>query len=199
MLIVAITGNAGSGKSTLAGVFAALHIDIINADNINSELLSCSQFMLKWLEKCLGIVLILDDGRIDKAALRSSLIEQENYRRSIESLLHPVIRENIELQCSLLGIRPYCVVEIPLLFEVGMEDFADRIILVATTRKTLLSRIEYRHGINTETAKNILDMQQSGTHIFSKSDDIILNDKDKEMIEAAVLSLHNNLTQLSCK
>lgn len=199
MLLVAITGNAGSGKSALAKVFTDLKVDVINADLINSELLSCSRFMLKWLERCLSIELITESGEIDKTLLRSLLIDRKDHRKNIESHLHPIIRENIELQYSLLKDRPYCIAEIPLLFEAGMEKFADRIILMAATRKTLLSRLKYRHKMNTDQAELILDMQKTGMHVFSRSDDIILNDGKNGINKTKVSRLHDKITLLATK
>jgi len=193
MLRIAITGNAGSGKSTLADALSMHGVDIICADIINRSLLENSGFIWKWLEAALQIDFKSNDLRINKNILRNILIKHPKSRGIIESLLHPIIKSNLSLQLSVIPEKPYCIIEVPLLFEAGMERMADRVILVSSDAMSLTSRITKRPDIDNETAMHILGLQSNSSDVFGQADDVILNDSDIENLNNISATLNRSI------
>ena len=176
MYTVAVTGNAASGKSAFCGFLAERGAPVVSADAINQGLLRQSRFLAAWLGKIFPQTVTTADGSLDKARLRSYVFERPELRKKLEAVLHPVIRENIELRRAIAPRAPYVVVEIPLLFETAAAYHdIDHIILVTADRARLLQRIAARPGLDINQADAILRTQRPDESKFALCDAIVIN------------------------
>lgn len=87
------------------------------------------------------------DGKVDKAALREEVFSNEKKRKTLNALAHPEIRRKIE------EITGDAVVEVPLLFESGMTDLFDRVIVVTAGEDARINRIVSTRNISKDLAK----------------------------------------------
>ena len=188
MISIAITGNAGSGKSTLMRLLSQRHITTISADTINACLLRYCVFISGWLSRLLRTPLDLSSTE-GKNALAAAIASNNDDKRMVENTLHPVILQNIQLHASLAVDACYCAIEVPLLYETGLENRFDRIILLASGKNVLESRIAQRNSPGNMTAQQILAMQDCGTQRYKTSHDIIINDTTLDNLEQSVCNL----------
>ncbi|TNF91663.1 MAG: dephospho-CoA kinase [Gammaproteobacteria bacterium] len=188
MLTVAITGNAGSGKTTICELFQNLGATIISTDEINRILLQSSGFLIKLLEQALDQTLSTD-GKPDKDKIWKAIISSPDKRETIESVLHPVIMQNVNLQLDLCR-STYCLVEVPLLFEAGLENYFDRILLITASHSVLKNRLNNRDQAHRGNLIDILDTQMTDRIKFALSDDIIFNDGTLDVLDRQVSLLH---------
>lgn len=191
MKIIGLTGNAGSGKSTALNYFRSKGIDGISADAINADLRQHSQYLTIVIENTLQKKISLANGLIDIKILRDIIFTSESSRTTLEAILHPIIMENIDLQLSLLPAKPYCIIEIPLLFEAKLLSLVDSILLVASNRTELAERLKSRKQLSPVEIDAILDNQLADNNKFLLSDDIVLNNSTQEALHECLDQLHH--------
>lgn len=165
---IAVTGGIGVGKSEVMKVIKRLGYVTVSADEINARLLDSPDYIRKIAQEFTPAV---EDGKIDRATLREIVFNDEEERKKLNALAHPVIRAEIE---NVKGT--WIFVEIPLLRESGMNDMFDKVICVTAPKRVRIKRIMERSGLTGEMAEKIIDAQLSDDERKKDADFIIEND-----------------------
>lgn len=189
MLVVALTGGVGSGKSTVANLLSELGAAVIDADEIAHELTATGSPVVDSIAEVFGTRYVDSDGRLDRAALRALVFSDRGARKRLESILHPRIRA--EMMRRLGEVKaPYAVLEIPLLFETGQTNIADRILVVDLPESEQICRVQQRSGLETAQIKRIIESQAPRSVRLAGADDIIDNSAGPAALEDQVKRLH---------
>lgn len=174
---VAVTGGIGAGKSEFMRAVKELGIRTYSADEINAELLRDKRYIEKLSA---AFPLAVKDGKVDKAVLREEVFSNEKKRKTLNALAHPEIRRKIE------EITGDAVVEVPLLFESGMTDLFDRVIVVTACEDVRINRIVSTRNISKDLAKNIIKNQTTDDERIKRADYVAINDGTrKDLYEQA--------------
>lgn len=174
---VAVTGGIGAGKSEFMRAVKELGIRTYSADEINTELLRDKRYIEKLSE---AFPLAVKDGKVDKSVLREEVFSDEKKRKTLNALAHPEIRRKIE------EITGDAVVEVPLLFESGMTDLFDRVIVVTAGEDVRINRIVSTRNISKDLAKNIIKNQATDDERLKRADYVAINDGTrKDLYEQA--------------
>lgn len=174
---VAVTGGIGAGKSEFMRAVKELGIRTFSADEINAELLRDKRYIEKLSA---AFPLAVKDGKVDKAALRAEVFSDEKKRKTLNALAHPEIRRKIE------EITGDAVVEVPLLFESGMTDLFDKVIVVTAGEDVRINRIVSTRNISKDLAKNIIKNQTTDDERIKRADYVAINDGTrKDLYEQA--------------
>ena len=174
---VAVTGGIGAGKSEFMRAVKELGIRTYSADEINAELLRDKIYIEKLSE---AFPLAVKDGKVDKSVLREEVFSDEKKRKTLNALAHPEIRRQIE------EITGDAVIEVPLLFESGMTDLFDRVIVVTAGEDVRINRIVSTRNISKDLAKNIIKNQTTDDERLKRADYIAINDGTrKDLYEQA--------------
>jgi dephospho-CoA kinase len=196
MLVVALTGGVGSGKSTVAAHFAQLGVPVIDADEISHALTAAGSPVLDLVSDAFGEGLVDAQGRLDRAKLRALVFSEPSARSRLEAILHPRIRE--EMQRRLAGLsEPYAVLEIPLLFETGQTDIADRILVVDVPVSEQIRRVQLRSKLSEDEIQRIIDSQAPRSERLARADDVIDNNADPESLCNLISRLHRRYLKLA--
>ena len=188
--VIALTGGIGSGKSTVAELFAKLGTPIIDADLIARELTHIDQSAYKDIVNHFNEKQILKaDQTLNRNKLREIIFEDQKERQWLENLLHPLIQEKIADEIKKVS-APYCIVVIPLLFEVTPYNFIDRILVVDSPEEQQIARVIARDKTNSALIKKILKSQISRQQRISGADDIIVNENRISDLVPQVEKLH---------
>lgn len=164
---VAVTGGIGAGKSEFMRAVKELGIRTYSADEINAELLRDKRYIEKLSE---AFPLAVKDGKVDKSVLREEVFSDEKKRKTLNALAHPEIRRKIE------EITGDAVIEVPLLFESGMTDLFDRVIVVTAGEDARINRIVSTRNISKDLAKNIIKNQATDDERIKLADYVAIND-----------------------
>lgn len=186
---VGLTGNIGSGKSTVAKAFFSLGVPILSADKISKELTTRGQPTTAKIITHFGPSIETSSGEIDRAKLRQVIFNHPQERQWLESLLHPLIRNEITQQIN-KTFGPYCLIEIPLLRDKTHYPYLNRILVVLANKKNQLERLTQRDKCTLEDAKKILATQASAEALRSIADDVLMNDSDLGSLKKKVEALH---------
>lgn len=174
---VAVTGGIGAGKSEFMRAVKELGIRTYSADEINAELLRDKRYIEKLSE---AFPLAVKDGKVDKSVLREEVFSDEKKRKTLNALAHPEIRRKIE------EITGDAVIEVPLLFESGMTDLFDRVIVVTAGEDVRINRIVSTRNISKDLAKNIIKNQATDDERIKLADYVAINDGTrKDLYEQA--------------
>lgn len=174
---VAVTGGIGAGKSEFMRAVKELGIRTYSADEINAELLRDKRYIEKLSE---AFPLAVKDGKVDKSVLREEVFSDEKKRKTLNALAHPEIRRKIE------EITGDAVIEVPLLFESGMTDLFDRVIVVTAGEDARINRIVSTRNISKDLAKNIIKNQTTDDERLKRADYVAINDGTrKDLYEQA--------------
>ena len=187
ILKIGVTGSAGSGKSLVCQGFKRLGLVSFDCDNIARQVVEPGQKGYEGVVACFGPDVITSDLSLDRAKLRSLLVNHPELRKTMEGLLHPLIIEQMVLQIktAVYDKEVGCVVEVPLLFELGMENQFDVTVTVVASQDALLERISKRDNVSRENAGKLLGLQLAQNEKIKRADHVIENiGKPGELFES---------------
>jgi len=149
---VALTGGVASGKSTVAAILAELGAVVIDADALAREVVEPGTPGLAAVVEEFGPEVLTDDGRLDRARLGAVVFGDEQARRRLEGILHPLIRARAAEIESAAPAGALVVHDIPLLVESGQADRFDAVLVVDVPVETQIARMVTHRGWSREDA-----------------------------------------------
>jgi dephospho-CoA kinase len=177
MLRIGLTGGIGSGKSTVARLFSRLGVPVVDTDEIAHALTAHGQPAVDEIVRAFGPEVRDAAGALDRAALRDRIFRDRSQRVMLESILHPLIRREVERRVEMLD-APYVVIVAPLLIESGFADLVDRILVVDSSEEDQIRRVQQRSGLAESEVRRILAAQLGRSARLAQADDVIVNDID---------------------
>lgn len=150
MLKVGLTGGVACGKSTVAKMFADLGAQVVDADAIVHELYRPGLDVYQELVKRFGREIVKPDGEIDRAKLATAAFDGGRVDE-LNKIVHPaVIRQQDRWMRELAARDPHtvAVVEATLIFEAGVKDRFDKIMVVTCKPAQKVTRFAGRTGRN---------------------------------------------------
>jgi len=191
MLRVALTGNVASGKSVVARIWAHAGIPVVRADDLAREVVAPGTEGLLAVKEEFGEGILLEDGSLDRDALRGLVFGDTEARGRLEEILHPLIgaRRDEWIRTHEENGTPLAVAEIPLLFEAELQDDYDLIVLVFAPREERLRRIVSDRGILENEAHRIMAAQIPSREKMALADFVLENGGTLEDLEIRSLAL----------
>jgi dephospho-CoA kinase len=159
---IALTGGIATGKSTVAILFRDMGATIVDADRIAREVVQPGEPGWIKLHDFLGDDYFDAEQNLDRRRLREAIIRDPACRKAVDAILHPVIIAAMEQiwESWRQGDRASPLVfDIPLLFEAGMQDRFDLVVLVYVPAEIQLLRLMRRDGLTREAAEKTLSIQ----------------------------------------
>ncbi|WNO09630.1 dephospho-CoA kinase [Teredinibacter sp. KSP-S5-2] len=198
MLVIGLTGGIGSGKSTVSNIFTEFGVPIIDADIVARQVVQPGTNCLQQIAQHFGNTILLENGDLDRKALRKIIFNDENEKKWLEALMHPVIRQEIKHQ---LGSQSadYCILSSPLLIETHQQELTHRILVVDVDEKTQIDRTSNRDSVPREHVKAIQASQLSRKERLSYANDLIDNSVSLQETHAQVERLHQKYLSLSAE
>lgn len=195
-MIIGLTGGIGSGKTAAANRFAAAHgIHVVDADEKSRVVVQPGKPALQHIVDRFGDAILLDDGNLNRAALREHVFAVPAERQWLEQLLHPLIRDEIitDLQSA---TSPYALLVSPLLVESGQNALTKRVIVVDVPEAMQLSRTVQRDTVPEAQVRAIMQAQAQREERLRHAHDVLTNDSDLATLHAQVDALHQRYLQL---
>jgi len=193
--IIGLAGGIGSGKSTISKCFNAIGIQSVDADDVARLVVQPGSNCLHQIHQRHGDEILLKDGSLDRSALRTIIFNQPEERLWLESLTHPVIREEIQTQLSKTSSK-YALLVHPLLFETKQDIICQFVIAIDVSRKVQLQRVMSRDQISQESAEKIIATQLSNDERIDRADLVLENSGNIDEMNAKVSKLHEKILEL---
>jgi dephospho-CoA kinase len=162
--LVGLTGGMGAGKSTALAALERLGAAVLSTDAVVHELYAGDERLREALVQRWGTE-VAPGGVVDRAAIARRAFADEAERRWLEGLTWPLVGERVGawLTQARAG-RPApraAVVEVPLLFEAGMEGLYDATIAIVAPEELRRERAAARgHELQVQRTARQLDQEE---------------------------------------
>lgn len=196
MLIIGLTGGIGSGKSAASEHFETLGIKVVDADVVAREVVEPGTAALNEIAAHFGASVITESGELDRKAMRALVFSNPEKKKWLETLLHPIIRQETIRQLE-SAAPPYAILVSPLLFETDQHQLVARTLLIDVPEALQVARASSRDDTSEEQIKAIIAQQMSRECKRQKADDIIVNDQDLAHLRDQVEAIHQRYLELA--
>ena len=191
-MIVGLTGGIGSGKSVAGDFFIELGIDVIDADHVSKNILDNNESAKKLFLEKFGEKFIDKNNNVDRALLRDEIFKNENKKEVLESIIHPLVREEI-FNFIENSNSVYKIIMVPLIYETNSQDFYDKIVVVDCKEENQIIRASKRDNKTKNDIINIMKNQASSDERMSIADEVIKNDSSLDDLKKQVIKVHQKL------
>ncbi|MGG2395798.1 dephospho-CoA kinase [Pseudomonas sp. SH1-B] len=188
--ILGLTGGIGSGKSAVAQGFIERGVHVVDADHAARWVVEPGRPALARIVEHFGAGVLQPSGELDRAALRKLIFTDPEQRRWLESLLHPLIGQEI-VQVLARAESPYAILVSPLLVESAQHRMTQRVLVVDTPAQLQVQRTIARDQSSEEQVRAIMQAQASREERLRHADDVLSNDRDLAWLDHEVERLHN--------
>ncbi len=173
--LVGLTGGMGAGKSTALAELERLGAAVLSTDAVVHELYAGERLrdavVERWGKE------VAPGGVVDRSAVAAHVFADEGDRVWLEGVLWPMVGERVGAWLTeVRARRPVpraAVVEVPLLFEAGMEGFYDATIAVIAAESTRRERAASRgHALSdARTARQLSQEEKARRATFTVRND----------------------------
>ena len=195
-MIVGLTGGIGSGKSAAANFFQNEGITVIDADGLSKEVIEEGTPGFANVVDYFGSKIINSDGSINRAHLRKEVFDDDNKKKLLESIIHPLVRDLMVKKIA-ASKSPYSIIMVPLIFETNSMSNYNRILVIDCDPKLQLERAMLRDNNSKEQIQKIMDSQCSREERISIANDIIPNNDSLENLKIRSIAMHKFYLGLS--
>ena len=192
---LAITGSIGSGKSVVSRMMNVLGVPVYDCDVNAKRLMTDDEFIVSELKRMFGDECYEDDGTLNRQYIASRIFtDKENIKR-VNSLVHPVVKRDFE-EWAAKQESSVVAVETAILYESGMIEAVDKVLVVWADRETAINRTMQRSGMNRIQVENRMNNQMSVDDLLLMSDYSLYNDGDEPLLPR-VMSIVEELKNIS--
>lgn len=196
--VLGITGSIGSGKTTVAGLLRELGAAVIDADTLAREAVEPGRPALAEVVGEFGPGVLKPDGRLDRRALAGRVFSDRGALRRLCAIIHPRVLEEAARRLAALGESAVVVLDVPLLYEAGMEGMMDRVAVVTISENQRFARLR-RRGLGEQAVLGRLGMQMAQARKRQLADTVIDNSGTLEAVRNQVQTLMKQITEEKSK
>ncbi len=190
--VIGITGGIASGKTAVTDIIAELGGRIIDADIISRKVVGKGTKGEKMLIKAFPTA--FNEGELDRSALRKIVFADENKRKKLNAITHPLIEKEAKRLIKEAKER-VLFFAVPLLFETGFERYCDYTVVVFASLSERIKRLLKRNpNLTKEDAEAIICAQTSDAERIKKADEVLLNDGSEEDLRKIVEEFYSRVT-----
>lgn len=194
-LVIGVTGGIGSGKSAATDYFTELGITVVDADLASRVIMEPGRPALAAVSEHFGKDILLPDGQLDRARLRSLIFAEAAEREWLEALTHPLIGEEIQAQLS-ASESAYTILASPLLLETSQQALCDLALAIDVPESVQLERTMARDDNDEAQVKRIMAAQLQREERLRLADRVVDNSGSLADLHRQLAVLHQEFLAL---
>lgn len=183
-IVLGLTGSIGMGKSTVAKMFADEGVPMFDADAAVHRLQGPAGALVDEIEAAFPGT--TGASGVDRTALAERVLGAPEDLRRLEALVHPAVARERAAFLEAHARAPVVLLDIPLLFEKGLEASVDKIAVVSAAAEIQRARTLQRPGMTAEKFERILAQQMPDSEKRARADFVIPTDCSIEETRASV-------------
>lgn len=188
--IIGITGGIASGKSTVSSYLRELGQIVIDADEVVHDLQKKGGALYRVLVGWLGTEILQADGELNRKKLAALLFGSNERLAKSANLQNPIIRKELEKRCDrALQDNELVFLDIPLLYELGYEDWCNQVWLIYVDKETQIQRLMARNQLTKEEAQLRISRQMPLEEKRALADLVLENTGDLETLKSQIKQL----------
>lgn len=172
-----ITGGVGSGKSFVSNHLKSKGLTVVSTDELARNAVLPGTSAYGKIVHYFGKDILLDDNTLNRSKLRDIITQDKEKKATLEQFVHPEVflQMDLEFKKSVKRNDPAIAVEVPLLFETGMDAFFDYVLTVSVDPDVRVARVMSRDNITQKEALALMQIQMPEEEKIKRSDFVINN------------------------
>ena len=192
---LAITGGIGSGKSVVSRMMNVLGVPVYDCDSSAKRLMVSDEFIVSELKRMFGEDCYEDDGTLNRQYIASCIFTDKQNIKRVNSLVHPAVKRDFERWAEQQG-TDIVAVETAILYESGIVESIDKVLVVWAEKETAIRRTIERSGMNRSQVVSRMENQMSVDDLLLLSDYSLYNDGEEPLLPQ-VMDLITQLKNIS--
>ena len=190
--VIGLTGSSGSGKTEAAKYLESLGAARFDADEASRAVTAPGGAALPEIREVFGDGVFHEDGTLDRRALGEIVFHSEPHRRALEGIIHPLVQRMLLERMDAAAEQGVGVVilDVPLLFETGMDALCDETWALYVDREMQISRICSRDGISREQAVARIDSMMPAEERNARATHVVDTDQPVEKTRQALAQMY---------
>ena len=184
--VIGLTGGIACGKSNLSKALKAQGVPVIDADEISRSLTAAGGPALPAIREIWGEK-VFEGEELNRRALSDIVFSDPNEREKLNGILHPMVLSEIHRQMD--EQDGPVVMDVPLLYEVGMDSWCQEIWCAYVPQKEQVRRVRKRGQITYKEALRRIHSQMPVMEKRKRADYVIRTEGTKEESARAALAL----------
>lgn len=180
--IIGLTGGIASGKTTVSDYLKKRGYVVLDADAYSKKTTAKNGPAIPAIIEAFGADIVSEYGELDRKKLGSIIFNDADKRRELNEIVHPLIREMMNADEEKYIQKGHVFLDIPLLFENGLNERCDLVVTVFVDRDTQIKRLTARNDLTVEEAEARINSQMPLTEKVQKSDFRLDNNGTVEML-----------------
>jgi dephospho-CoA kinase len=188
-LTIGLTGGIAAGKSEALAAFSRLGASTLSSDAVVHELLDSEPLLGRLVERWGPEV--APDGRVDRNRIGEVVFADPEQLTWLEQQIHPLVGERIGAWLAALPAdTEIAVIEVPLLFESGMEAAFDTTVAVVAEEEVRRRRAAARGQalVDEREARQLAQDEKAG-----RAEHTVRNDGSLEDLQRSLSALIGRL------
>lgn len=164
---------------------------MVDADELAREAVDPGSPGLAEVIATFGSGVLAPDGRLDRQRLAALVFSDSEARKRLNAIVHPRVRELSQQRFAELGRagQQLAGYDVPLLFEVGLDQALRPVVVVSASESTQLARLAQRSGMTESEARARIAAQLPLAEKRARADYVIENDGPLAALESKVDAL----------
>ncbi|WP_368290297.1 dephospho-CoA kinase [Ligilactobacillus ruminis] len=159
--ILGLTGGIACGKSTISAYLKEFGLPVIDADECSRAVVEKGSIGLEKLTEIFGNKILKNDGTLNRKALGRIVFSDSEQLSLLNSVMEPLIREEISRRLNQENNADLVVLDAPLLIEQHYDKICDFIMTIDVPKKIQLERLIERDKLSEDEAKSRIESQLS--------------------------------------
>ena len=195
MVVIGLTGGIATGKSTTAAMIKHRGIPLHDADAVVHDMMVAGGLATGPVAEAFGDDILTVDGAVDRQRLGRAVFADSELRKRLEAIIHPLVADDRDsfLEMHRKAGAPLVVLDIPLLFEAGVDKVCDFVILCSSPDGIQRERALARDGMTKTKLNAILASQMPLAEKRARADAEIDTGSGLDKAEAMLESILDGL------
>lgn len=197
---VGVTGGIGSGKSTVCSILASMGRHVLQADELARRLTDTLPEIRSEITSHFGNDIYRMDGNLDRKKLAGIVFSNPSERAVLDGIIHPHVFKAIDSETKRLSPArkvPYIVIEAALVYETGMDERLDHVIVVHADEEVRVRRVMERDGVTRDEVLLRLGSQMDQAEKVKLADFVIENSGTEEELRQRVIFVDRVLSLIA--
>lgn len=182
--VIGLTGGIATGKSTASAFFKKEKIPVIDADAITHQLYGENATGSRAVKQAFGAEYLDKKGRVDRQKLGQLVFNQPAALQKLDRIIHPLVVQELKKQIK-QEEKNYnlLVIDVPLLFESGLDKLCDAIIVISLPEELQVKRLMERNQLTKQQAITRINSQMPLSEKEAKATYVVSNTGTIEVLE----------------
>ena len=197
MFLVGLTGGIAAGKSVVSATWEDLGAVVVDADVLARDVVEPGSSGLSSLVALFGTAILQTDGALDRKKLGELIFSNEVNRKTVESILHPLIKARALAQLAAVPADQIAVYVIPLLVESKSDLPFDFVVTVEAPLEEQVKRLVENRDMTESEAIARIKSQASPAERANVADRVLSSNQSLELLKKDAKVLWNEITRMT--